>query len=115
MLYMVELAARDVNVAAEWYIAAFGFARELDDPARGFVLLSHPASACRLALKAGGETVHGVKLHFQSADLAADLARLEALGVRPVGELKSSAEGYRRALLAGPDGVTVVLFEWTRG
>jgi catechol 2,3-dioxygenase-like lactoylglutathione lyase family enzyme len=112
MLFMVELAAPDPHDAGAWYVATLGFAIELRDAATGFVLLTHPAGGTKLALKRGPVAAAGVTLHLQVPDLGAEITRLQALGVPFDGDVKSSAEGYRRAKVRSPAGVTVVLFEW---
>ena len=112
MLHMTELTVPDPVASAAWY-AAFGFVVELTDAANGFVLLAHPGGG-RLALKAGTPVAAGVKLHLEVADLGGHVARLRDSGVVADGDLKASDEGYRRARYRDPDGVAVVLFEWSR-
>ena len=112
MLYMVELTSPDPDAAARWYADTLGFAVELTDAATGFRLLAHPGGG-KLALKPGGGPA-GVTLHLQVAGLDGHVERLRGLGVVFEGGVKASAEGYRRAKAAGPDGVAVVLFEWCR-
>ncbi len=105
-LYMVELTVRDLAASLAFYRDRLGLAVELVDEANGFALLH---AGGRLALKRGTPG-GGATVHLEVADVAAELRRLG----EPV-ETKASAEGYRRAKLADPDGHTVVLFEWVPG
>ena len=113
MLHMTELTVRDASASAQWYVDALGFVVELRDAANGFVLLAHPGGG-KLALKGGSPVAAGVKLHLEVTDLDAHVSRLLEIGVPMVGEFKVSDEGYRRARYRDPDGVGVVLFEWSR-
>ena len=113
MLHMTELTVSDPVATAGWYAANFGFVVELTDAVHGFVLLAHPGGG-RLALKAGDPVATGVKLHLEVAGLDGHVARLRDSGVVADGDLKASEEGYRRARYRDPDGVAVVLFEWSR-
>jgi predicted enzyme related to lactoylglutathione lyase len=62
-----------------------------------------------VALKGGTPAPGGVVLHFNVSDLDAELTRLGVVA-SPVEE---SAEGYREAFTADPDGYRIGLFEWT--
>ena len=104
---MTELAVADLTASLAWYRDRLGFRVVLLDAANGFALLQGDAGG-RLALKAGVPTPGGVTLHFQVADLAAELARL---GVPDV-SFTESREGYREAFVTDPDGYRVGLFEW---
>lgn len=112
-LFMTELAVADFAAAVAWYRDRLGLRVEVLDESRRFALLTAPGGG-RLALKAGEPTPGGVTVHFHVADLAAELARLAAVGVSPVSPVREDVEGYRRAVLADPDGYRVVLFEWVR-
>jgi catechol 2,3-dioxygenase-like lactoylglutathione lyase family enzyme len=116
-LHMVELTVADVSRSVGWYQAVCRFTVEMADEPNGFVLLAGDAASgeTRLALKRGTPPeAGGVRLHFHVADLSADLVRLAPFGVHPESELKTSAEGYRRAAFRDPDGYAVTLFEWVR-
>ncbi len=78
-LFMTELAAADWAASVAWYRDRLGLTVELVDEPNRFALLR--AGDGRLALKAGAPAPGGVILHFQVADLAAELARLTAAGV----------------------------------
>ena len=110
-LFMVELTALDPAASAAWYRDRLGLRVALADPATGFTLLESPAGG-RLAFIPGTPTPGGVTLHFQVADLDAELTRLAAAGVAVASPPKASPEGYRRATVRDPDGYAVGLFEW---
>lgn len=112
-LFMVEPTVGDLPKSIAWYTAVLGLTLTLMDDAHGFALLE--GAAGRISLKLGTARAGGVRLHFEVADLDGELTRLSAFGVRPVSELKTSAEGYRRAVLHDPDGHELLLFEWVKG
>jgi catechol 2,3-dioxygenase-like lactoylglutathione lyase family enzyme len=109
-LFMTELAVSDLAAALAWYRDRLGLRPLLVDRANAFALLQGPNGG-RLALKAGVPHPGGVTVHFEVADLGAELARL---GV-PDAPVKDSPEGYRSAVLRDPDGYAVGLFAWTGG
>ena len=96
-LYMVEPTVSDLPRSIVWYSDVLGLTLTLLDDANGFALLEGEAG--RISLKLGTQKVSGVRMHFEVADLDAELKRLAALGVVPVSAIKSSGEGYRRAVL----------------
>jgi catechol 2,3-dioxygenase-like lactoylglutathione lyase family enzyme len=109
-LYMTELQVSDLAASVAWYRDRLRLrVAHLDGP-NGFALLQDDTGG-RLGLKAGPPHPGGVTLHFEVADLAAELARL---GAAEAG-VKDSPEGYREAFLRDPDGHAVGLFEWVRG
>lgn len=107
---MTELAVADFAASLAWYRDRLGLRVLLLDGPNGFALLQGPDGG-RLALKAGVPHPGGVTVHFEVADLGAELARL---GV-PDAPVKASPEGYRRAILRDPDGYAVGLFAWAGG
>ena len=109
-LFMVEPTVGDLAASVVWYSAALGLKLAHMDEANGFALLDGDAG--RISLKRGNPIPGGVRLHFECNDLDAEMTRLETLGVRPVSDIKTSGEGYRRALLQDPDGYEIALFEW---
>ena len=111
-LFMVEPTVSDLSASIAWYTEVVGLKLTLLDEANGFALLE--GAAGRISLKRGTPRPGGVRLHFEVDNLDAELTRLEAIGVRPVSPVKSSAEGYRRAVLHDPDGYEIALFEWVK-
>lgn len=110
-LYMVELMVADVARSISWYRDVCGGVVELTDGPNGFTLLKLDGG--RVALKQGTPPeVGGVRFHFLVADLNAELTRLAELGVHPESDLKTSTEGYRRAVIRDPDSYAISLFEW---
>lgn len=109
---MAELAVSDFAASLAWYGDRLGLRVVLlDGPNRFALLQGQGVDGCRLALKAGSPRPGGVALHFEVADLPAELARL---GV-PGADVEHSPEGYRLARLRDPDGYAVGLFEWAKG
>jgi catechol 2,3-dioxygenase-like lactoylglutathione lyase family enzyme len=109
-LYFVELRVRDWSASVAWYRDVLGLELLLRDESGSFALFA--AGGARLALKAGEPCPGGSSIAFEVDDLS---AWVERLGERIEGPIKSSAEGYRRALLRDPDGYEITLFEWLRG
>ena len=110
-LFMTEVRVVDLDASRRWYVDALGLRPILDDPAGRFALLE--AGGCRLALKEGAPVADrgAVRLIFRVSGLDSERARLIGRGVA-VGEVTTSAEGYREARLADPDGTPIHLFEW---
>ena len=109
-LYMTELTTPKPLELVAWYVAALGLRVELTDAANGFTLLTAPNGG-RLAIKPGEPG--RVTLHFCVEDLSDAEARLRAAGVEP-GEVKISAEGYRRLAVVDPVGNKVAVFMWEK-
>lgn len=107
---MTELAVGDFAASVSWYRDRFGLRVVLLDAANQFALLQG-GDGGRLALKVGTPAPGGVTLHFEVADLTAELARLGAAET----SVRESPEGYREAFLRDPDGYAVGLFEWLAG
>lgn len=93
---MTELRVSHFAAAVAWWSQLLNREPVIHDETNGFALFELDGG--RLALKRsanpGGGTVH-----------------LE-VGELPGGEVKESAEGYRRVKLHDPDGNVAVLFEW---
>ena len=109
-LFMVEPTVSDLPRSIAWYSDVLGLTLTLLDETNGFALLE--GNAGRISLKRGTPVIGGVRLIFEVGDLVAELARIAAFGVLPVSAIKSSNEGYRRAVLHDPDGYVIALFEW---
>ena len=94
-LYMTELGVSDFPAAVAWWSHALQSVPSFRDDANGFALFD--VTGGRVALKRGSPT--GGTVHFEVDEL-------------PSGEVKESAEGYRRVKRVDPDGNVLVLFEW---
>lgn len=127
----VGLAVHDLDAAAEWYCAAFGYHRELTlrvDPIDlDIVMLRHATHGDRLELlhrpgSAAGlraadpaeaalsECFGHIAFDVPNLDLAFD--RVVSLGARPVMTPQPAPEkGVRMAYLADPEGNLVELLE----
>ena len=105
---MSELAVSDVAASRAWYRDGLGLTEVRVDEAHGFVLFERDGG--RLAIKHGTPSPGGVTVHFRVADLAETVATLKTRGLVCDGEIKTSAEGYRRAKYHDPDGYAVVIF-----
>ncbi|HMP02233.1 MAG TPA: VOC family protein [Gemmatales bacterium] len=120
-LTMVELAVADSERSAAWYRQHLGLRVLLRQPEEGYALLD--AGGARLALKqvAPGPTgmvpvssggVGRAMLLFEVADVAKELERLTAVGAAVIKPLRRSLEGYRRAVVADPDGHWLTLYDF---
>jgi predicted enzyme related to lactoylglutathione lyase len=108
-LAFVELQVADWPAAVAWYRDVLGLAVVLRVEADRFALLK--AGSGQVALKAGRPRPGSALLAFEVEDLPAELERLAALGVTPEAPMKTSPEGYRRALLRDPDGYRLCLYD----
>ena len=112
---MIELRCNDWERCLAWYRDQMGLRVVLRQPEDGFAMLE--AGGVRLALKrrAPGAVMpthpdQGPMLIFEVADVAAELARLTAAGTPLLKPLATNLEGYRRAVVADPEGHPVTLF-----
>jgi predicted enzyme related to lactoylglutathione lyase len=103
---MTELSVADFAASVAWYRDVLGLRVKHLDSANRFVLFDGG-----VALKSGTPVPGGVVLHFNVTDLDAELTRLAAVG-SAASPVEESAEGYREAFVADPDGYRVGLFEW---
>jgi catechol 2,3-dioxygenase-like lactoylglutathione lyase family enzyme len=108
-LSFVELQVSDWPAAVAWYRDALGLPVVLQVEADRFALLQ--AGPAQVALKAGHPQPGTVLLTFEVPDLPAALHRLRALGVALESPVKTSPEGYRRALLWDLDGHRLCLYD----
>lgn len=109
---MTELTVSNLTNSVTWYHEVLGFKVKFEDHAHHYVLLDHPHGG-QLALKQGTDLSQNVILLFSVVDLQAELDRLLTLGHLPHGDLKTSAEGYRRATFFDCDSNKIIVFEWT--
>ena len=127
----VGLAVRDLDAAAEWYCAAFGYERELTlrvDPIDlDIVMLRHATHGDRLELLHRPGSSAGLRaadpaeaalsetfghIAFDVRGLDAAFERAIGLGARPVMTPQPSPEkGVRMAYVADPEGNLVELLE----
>jgi predicted enzyme related to lactoylglutathione lyase len=114
-LSFVELRVRDWGAALAWYRDVLGLDLLLRVDADAFALFA--AGPVRVALKGGkgqpgASATGGALLAFEVDDLDAWIERLARHGAAADGPVKTSPEGYRRALFRDPDGHELSLFEW---
>lgn len=109
-LYLVELTVADWPAAVAWYQDTLGLPVLLMAEMDHFALLQ--AGNGRVALKAGRPEPGTTLLTFEVDNLVAELERLAARGLVPEAPLKTSPEGYRRAIIRDPDGYRICLFDW---
>ena len=125
----VGLSVRDLDGAAAWYCAAFGYTREVSlrvEPIDlDIVMLIHRAHGDRLELLHRPGSAPGLRatdparaalseayghIAFDVADLDATFERVVGLGARPVMAPGQSPEpGVRMAFVADPEGNLVEL------
>ncbi len=110
--YMIELHANDPIASAEWYCKILNYDVIFRDDVNGFILLEHAGS--RIAFKRRESSSNDMILHFHVENLKQELLRLAKIGIFPIGELKTSHEGYRRATLHDCEGRIIILFEWLK-
>lgn len=117
--YMVS----DVKEAVEFYSTHFGFQPGIVSPAFADVtngnlrlLLSGPASSAGRPMPDGATPVPGGwnRIHFITADLDAEIARLKDEGVRFRNDVVEGPGG-RQILLEDPSGNLVELFQPAAG
>jgi catechol 2,3-dioxygenase-like lactoylglutathione lyase family enzyme len=117
--YMVS----DVKEAVEFYSTHFGFQQGIVSPAFADVtngnlrlLLSGPASSAGRPMPDGATPVPGGwnRIHFITADLDAEIARLKDEGVRFRNDVVEGPGG-RQILLEDPSGNLVELFQPAAG
>lgn len=121
ILFMTELPVENLSTSLVWYRDRLRLKVELQDNTNRFALL-RGTSGAKLALKEQptGTTPGpkrtapdlGLRIHFQVVDLEAELERLRQSGVTPNGPVKTSSEGYQRAIIIDPNGHRIVLFQW---
>lgn len=109
-LFMVELTVKNWSITFPWYRDVLNL--PLTDHYQPGQFALFQAGATGIALKAGDSNPGTILLTMQVDYLEEELQRLASLGVKPVEPLKTSEEGYRRALLRDPEGYRICLFEW---
>jgi hypothetical protein len=118
-LKIVELKARDWQAAVEWFCHYFSMNVLIVDRAKQYALLGEDyGTEANLSIRGTTESFTGNQflLQWEVIDLAGLVANLAHRGVRilkPIQE--ASDEWYKRAIIEGPDGVPLLLFEFTKG
>ncbi|OLC13167.1 MAG: hypothetical protein AUH29_13765 [Candidatus Rokubacteria bacterium 13_1_40CM_69_27] len=121
----IHLKAPDPRKTAEWYARAFGFKIVSDDvrvfgdrflrcqSEDGGMMVNISAARTGETLGPGDASAHHGLEHFgfDSQDIEADIARLEALGARLLEGPIQVPNGPRIAFLRAPDDVRVELVE----
>ncbi|GIF25377.1 glyoxylase I family protein [Actinoplanes tereljensis] len=127
----VGLSVHDLDAAAEWYCAAFGYRRELalrvDPIDLDIIMLLHPTHGDRLELLHRPGSVTGPRpanpaeaalseayghIAFDVVDLDLAYDRVVGLGARSVMAPQPSPEaGVRMAFVADPEGNLVELMQ----
>lgn len=127
----IGLNVRDLRAAEQWYVAAFGYTRELAARLDAFeldiVMLLHPVRGDRLELLHRPGSQPGLRaadppaavltegfghIAFDVVGVDAEFDRLVALGARPVMTPRPSPEpGVRMAFVADPEGNLVELLD----
>lgn len=116
-LQMIQLRVTDFERSLAWYRDVLGLTVLLRQPEDGFALLD--LGGVRLALKRrlsmaadALPAAEAPMLMFAVADAAAALAHLTAAGTSVLKPLEGNLEGYRRAIVADPDGYPIALFDF---
>lgn len=116
----VSLNVDDVAASARFLTSHFGFREEMS--ADGFVSLARGDAGMNVVfLRRGmqmlpGDQRHdharGLVLAFEVDELEAELARLQAEGVRITMPLRSEDWGERAFQVRDPNGVVIELLDW---
>ena len=115
----VRYMVNDVPVAVDFYTKHFGFTVGMNAPAfadvfRGNlrILLSGPQSSAARPMPDGAQPAPGGwnRIHFIVEDIAAEVERLRAEGVRFRNDI-ISGPGGKQIVLEDPDGNPIELFQ----
>jgi len=115
-LKIVELKVRDWQAAVEWFCQYFTMNVLIMDRAKQYALLGEDyGTEANLSIRGTTEAFRGSQflLQWEVIDLAGFVANLAHRGVRilkPIQE--ASDEWYKRAIIEGPEGVPLLLFEF---
>jgi predicted enzyme related to lactoylglutathione lyase len=85
--FIIDCQTQDLDAAAQFWSAALGLARRLDDDP-GYRLLQNAPGDLHVEVQ---QVQHPSRVHLdiESDDLEAEAQRLEALGARRIGPVKS--------------------------
>lgn len=115
-LKIVELRVRHWISAVDWFKECFNLHPLLMDHAHHYALLGQDyGSEANLAIKESSAEYSGnqITLQWEVTDLSGWIALLCAKGVtvlKPIEE--ASDEWYKRAVIEGPEGIPLLLFEF---
>ena len=112
-LAIVELSVRDWPKAVAWFRNHFHLSLKMEHVSEEYALLE--TGGVQLAIKGDPQVVVGdqVLLQWEVADVAECLTELVAAGVNIIKPMKTSDEGYRRIVVEGPEGMSLLLFDWS--
>lgn len=118
-LKIVELKVRDWQAAVEWFSHYFSMNVLITDRAKQYALLGEDyGSEANLSIPGTTETFTSNQflLQWEVIDLAGFVANLAHRGVRVLKPIQeASDEWYKRIIIEGPEGVPLLLFEFTKG
>ena len=115
-LKIVELKVRNWLSTVEWFCSRFGLNILLIDHPKQYALLGEDyGTESNLSIKGTSEPLDGnrVLLQWEVFDLPGFVSMLEQQGVtilKPIQE--ASDEWYKRAIIEGPEGIPLLLFEF---
>jgi catechol 2,3-dioxygenase-like lactoylglutathione lyase family enzyme len=114
---MIQLRVANFERSLVWYRDVLGLTVLLRQSEEGFALLD--LGGVRLALKRRMSTApdalpvsEGPMLMFAVANATTAVAHLAASGTPIIKPLEANLEGYRRAIVADPDGYPIALFDF---
>lgn len=111
-LAIVELHFRDWTAAVAWFRDHFEMEVKVLQIKQQYALLGR--AFVKFAIKGDADASKGsqVLLQFEVQDVKKFVAKLRQAGVRILKPLRASKEGYRRALIEGPEGIELLVFDW---
>jgi predicted enzyme related to lactoylglutathione lyase len=112
-LKIVELRVRDWQKAVAWFRYHFHLSVTMERVSEEYALLA--SGGVKLAIKGDLQAMVGkqVQLQWEVADLSECLTELITAGVSIIKPMKMSDEGYRRIVVEGPEGLSLLLFDWS--
>lgn len=117
-LKIVELKVRDWQASVEWFCHYFSMNVLIMDRAKQYALLGEDyGTEANLSIRGTTESFTGNQflLQWEVVDLAGFVANLVHRGVRVLKPIQeASDEWYKRAIVEGPEGVALLLFEFTK-
>ncbi|HQR07797.1 MAG TPA: hypothetical protein PLN21_13300 [Gemmatales bacterium] len=115
-LKIVELKARDWQATVEWFCHYFSMNVLIMDHVKQYALLGEDyGTEANLSVRGTTETFTGSQflLQWEVNDLVGLVANLAHRGIRVLKPIQeASDEWYKRAIIEGPEGVPLLLFEF---